>query len=70
MEISNLVRIATAADRKGISRQSIDYAIQRGDLPVTTIDGVKFVTWSDVEAYQPRSYRHPSKVEKRNKVVQ
>ena len=67
METSELIRIATAAERKGISRQSLDCAIKRGDLAVTEIDGVKFVAWSDVEAYKPRSYR--SRLEQHGKVV-
>src|SRR5579862_184027 len=57
IDASDLVRVATAAQRKSVRPESLYALIRSGALPVLEIDGVKFVHWKDVQNYVPRNYR-------------
>jgi hypothetical protein len=50
VDLSDLVRVATAARMKGVDRQTIQYHIDKGNLQIMEIDGVVFVKRSDVSA--------------------
>ncbi len=57
IDTTDLVRIATAAQRKSVRPEALYALIRSGALPCIEIDGVKFVYWQDVQQYEPRNYR-------------
>lgn len=59
-----LIRIATAAKRLGITRQNLYKRIKRDKLPVFDIDGTQFIDW-DTLKYEVE--RQPNKNEKKPK---
>jgi excisionase family DNA binding protein len=63
MNIEELLSIPQAADRIGISRASLYYAIDQGKLDVVEVGGRKMLVKRQVEQYQPAGYkdRRPSK---------
>src|SRR5258708_1702919 len=63
MNIEELLSIPQAADRIGISRASLYYAIDQGKLDIVEVGGRKMLIKHQVEQYQPAGYkdRRPSK---------
>lgn len=59
-----LIRIATAAKRLGITRQNLYKRIKRDNLTVFEMDGVQFIDW-DTLNYEVE--RLPNKNEKKPK---
>jgi len=56
-----LIRIATAAKRLGISRQNLYKRIKRDKLPLFEVDGIQFIDW-DTLKYEVE--RQPNKKRK------
>ncbi len=50
IRISELIKISTAAERRGTSRQSMYYHVNSNHLRTVTIDDVIFVLKSEVDA--------------------
>lgn len=57
-----LIRIATAAKRLGITRQNLYKRIKRDKLPLFEVDGIQFIDW-DTLKYEVE--RQPNKNEKK-----
>lgn len=65
VETDDLVTVSEAAKRKGVTRQSLYAAMERGAVECLWICGVPFLRWSEVE----RGYVPTSKTGKRERKV-
>jgi excisionase family DNA binding protein len=57
-----LLTITAAAERRGVTRQNIDYLLRNGKIPGVVIGGKVFVRIKDLDAYIPDAGGRPSTV--------
>ncbi len=56
-----LLTITAAAERRGVTRQNMDFLLRNGKIPCVTIGGKVFVRIKDLDSYIPDAGGRPSK---------
>jgi excisionase family DNA binding protein len=56
-----LLTITAAAERRGVTRQNMDFLVRNGKIPSVSIGGKVFVRIKDLDAYIPDAGGRPSK---------
>jgi hypothetical protein len=56
-----LLTTTAAAERRGVTRQNMDYLIRNGKIPSTVIGGKIFVRIKDIDSYVPDAGGRPRK---------
>lgn len=60
----DLITQAEAARLRGVTPQAIGDLIERGRLSVMEVGGVKFLSRSEVLAFEPKTHRRAGKAKK------
>lgn len=55
VDLDDLIHISTAAELRGVKRQSIYYQVANGNLQIVVIDGTMFVKRSQVNLLKLRA---------------